>query len=630
MKKRKNSDRNLILNLIAVILFSSLIAYLVLAAAFTSGTYGGVLQLPVAHGNYSGTMVINCSNATLKNVLNATVFVNWTGGKTDGSMTLVSEANTSVGEYYNASLNISIASLNDSRWFNISCIFYNGTKAIDGNETIGGAINITIDNTAPTVERIYINNSVDFTAQRRYTGTFYLNTTVNDTTNGSGMTWGSVYFNLTLNGVQKGWIKAANLSGASFNATVITDATGTYPEGNYTIFVYANDTAGVLNKTENIIVTIDSHGPNITSWNNITNYGNYSGTLALNITAHDYLGVDTVFFNLTNSSGDLANSTGYNKALLNSSNGTYPEFTAVWITNTTAYPDGLYNITIITNDSGFGLWNTSEAYRIMIDNSAPTVTLTSLNDTRDSLAVTITTADGLGSGATTCTSNRESAVVTGKGTTQTLSEQNLGCSSTYSYVVTCIDYAGNRASQTGSFSTESCNTGGGSGGGGGGTTTGTTHIVTEQQLTEGFTEELAQNDQFKVTVDNNEHTAKVTTVTATTVTITISSTPQTATLSVGDIRKFEVTGDDFYDIQVTLNSISNNKADLTIKSIHEEITETTITEEQEKETAAQEAAAAEKAGNNAYLWIILLAVVVVAIIVLIIYKSRSRKRRHYY
>ncbi|NQU84752.1 MAG: hypothetical protein HQ541_03240, partial [Mariniphaga sp.] len=64
-------------------------------------------------------------------------------------------------------------------------------------------------------------------------------------------------------------------------------------------------------------------------------------------------------------------------------------------------------------------------------------------------------------------------------------------------------------------------------------------------------------------VETLNHYVGVTKLTTTTATINISSTPQEATLIVGDERMFEVSGDGYYDILVKLNSIENNRANVT-------------------------------------------------------------------
>jgi len=169
---------------------------------------------------------------------------------------------------------------------------------------------------------------------------------------------------------------------------------------------------------------------------------------------------------------------------------------------------------------------------------------------------------------------------------------------------------------------------GGSGGGssGGGSSTGFTYSVTAEQLAVGYSKEISSNDRFKISVDNESHYVKLVGVTATTVTINVSSETQQATLTVGDVRKFEVSGDNNYDLSIKLNSINitSSKADLTIMSISEEVTEETIEEELEKEDAADEPANIA-IGIKGKLWIWSGIALIVVIGIVVVYLKRKKK-----
>jgi len=65
------------------------------------------------------------------------------------------------------------------------------------------------------------------------------------------------------------------------------------------------------------------------------------------------------------------------------------------------------------------------------------------------------------------------------------------------------------------------------------------------------------------------HSVGITNMTNTSVTIEVASTPQTATLNVGEEKKFDVDSDSSYDISVTLISIVGNDATLLIEKISE-------------------------------------------------------------
>lgn len=184
-------------------------------------------------------------------------------------------------------------------------------------------------------------------------------------------------------------------------------------------------------------------------------------------------------------------------------------------------------------------------------------------------------------------------------------------------------------------STTTSTTSSGGGGGGGAATTGKIYVVTTEQFTEGYTKSLSAGDKLRFTIEDVKHYVTLNSLTSATVTIEVSSTPQTATLSVGQEKKFEVTDDNYYDISVTLNSINSSAtgAEFTIKSIHEEITEeiqavttpevtgetTTQEEEEQKQVATTEE------GKTTPIWtiiIILIVVVIVVVIWLIIKKKK--------
>jgi len=120
-----------------------------------------------------------------------------------------------------------------------------------------------------------------------------------------------------------------------------------------------------------------------------------------------------------------------------------------------------------------------------------------------------------------------------------------------------------------------------SGGGGGGSAGGgaTTYPVTDAEFTAGYTKALGKDDKFRFAIENATHYVKVMNVTATTAKINVTSDPQIAVLSIGEEKKFELTGDEYYDLLVTLNSInaSSSKANLTIKKLHDYFGETTTT-----------------------------------------------------
>jgi len=159
-----------------------------------------------------------------------------------------------------------------------------------------------------------------------------------------------------------------------------------------------------------------------------------------------------------------------------------------------------------------------------------------------------------------------------------------------------------------------------------------TYIASGEQLQaqEGYNKEMSIKQRVKFKVGDDYHHVGVTGITDSTTTIEVSSEVQEATLVVGDIRKFDVTEDGYYDLSVVLNSISGSKADVTIKSIYEEITveseeEEVIREEEADKVKEQEIKEAEK--SRIWTWIIVIVAIVVIVLILIGVGYGVKKKR---
>src|SRR3989339_583037 len=112
-----------------------------------------------------------------------------------------------------------------------------------------------------------------------------------------------------------------------------------------------------------------------------------------------------------------------------------------------------------------------------------------------------------------------------------------------------------------------------SGGGGSSTVTATTVALSDTQLNNGYSANLKVGSRFKVTVASQDHFVLLNSITPLVANVTFSSTPQTALLVVGEPSKFELTGDDYYDINVTINNINRtlNLVNMTLKSTYEKV-----------------------------------------------------------
>ncbi len=163
-----------------------------------------------------------------------------------------------------------------------------------------------------------------------------------------------------------------------------------------------------------------------------------------------------------------------------------------------------------------------------------------------------------------------------------------------------------------------------------------TKIITENEFKTGAVRELGAKERVRVTVEKSAHYVGVKALTSTTATIEVSSTPQQATFSVGEEKKFDVNSDSIYDIYVKLNSINNNKASVTIRSISEKISapivEAPKQEEKKKESALPETSrettteTLKETKSLTWLWMVIIAIIVLLIAIVILSLAKGKKK----
>ncbi len=408
-----------------------------------------------------------------------------------------------------------------------------------------------------------------------------------------------------------------------FNASVATP-------GRYTINITVVNSSSTTTTNINITINDTTVPGNITYQGASENDGvNVSRTFAIvNITTFDNGQIRNATIFLYNSSNSVINSTN---SSLSASNGT----SILLFANFSGLSDGLHYFNVTTIDT-YNNTNRSARRTVRIDTTAPSVTLTKKSSTSTSLTITIDGSDASGIDGS-CSSDRSSASVSGSGATQTLTESSLSCAIDYIYKVTCTDYAGNSASKTETFKTDACSSSA-TGGTGGATTSvswkATFIALQSEVISSGHSRALAPLERVSVLVSkagggNETHYVGVLNVTANKAKIQVTSSPQEAELGVGESKKFEVTGDNYYDLLVKLNSISGSKANVTIQSIYEIVpagAQTTGSATQEETGAAPSGgeSAESKKKRNIWLWIIVVAVIAVIVIVTALMKKRKQ------
>ncbi len=153
-----------------------------------------------------------------------------------------------------------------------------------------------------------------------------------------------------------------------------------------------------------------------------------------------------------------------------------------------------------------------------------------------------------------------------------------------------------------------------------------TYYIDSDRLSEGYTKYMRENEQLKFSIDGTEHTLKLDEITASGVKITISSEAQTIELAVGETAKVELTGDNYYDLSVKLESIEGIFAKLTLKAIHEEMP----AQPSQPSAPPQEEAGEEAEGVTAKklpiipVTIVIVLVIVVGVVIGIIASRRNK------
>lgn len=432
--------------------------------AINSASAAITVIYPLNYSNYTGAFGplvffnVSYTNGTdFTDAVNATFYYNLTGVWTKlGSATVCSRGATASS--CNVSLNLSgvtdgIYSINAT----LANTTTSGASATNNYTLYGASVvtqNIIFDSTPPVVSFSGITNTIN---NGNYSQTMILNVSSTSPL----MPISSVYFNITNStGNQVNFTKAS-ASGNYFNLSVNTVG---FADGLYNVTVFSNDTLNNLNNTGKIQIAIVNTAP-IVSFSGITNTinnGNYSQTMVLNVSSNSssLIALSSVYFNITNSSGTQIN---FTKA---SAIGNYFNLSV----NTVGFTDGLYNVTVFSNDTLNNLNNTGKI-QFTIDNTAPTGTLTcSPNSIHQNYVLTCSCSS----------SDATSGLNMTKGNVYTL---NPDTSQTGTFTTSCsfADMAGNTGSASATYSVFFTATSSGGGGSGSSTTTAQNTPITTTQ-----------------------------------------------------------------------------------------------------------------------------------------------------
>jgi len=149
----------------------------------------------------------------------------------------------------------------------------------------------------------------------------------------------------------------------------------------------------------------------------------------------------------------------------------------------------------------------------------------------------------------------------------------LTASTFYYYNITICDQAANCVTNGTTYNFTTSATPLSSGGGGGGSSTTTKeYSPSNSNLLSGYTQELKKGDKIKFTFLNNQldtHRVSLDNLSTSLAYITITSEPLSLVLEIGKERKINISSSTHYQLSLKLNSIKNNKVNLTIKEINE-------------------------------------------------------------
>ena len=191
----------------------------------------------------------------------------------------------------------------------------------------------------------------------------------------------------------------------------------------------------------------------------------------------------------------------------------------------------------------------------------------------------------------------------------------------FTYTCTVTDSAGSSASSSTTYTVNSAGSGG-------------SPVLTpsSDELSKGYNKILYAGWSLSFDLGGASHAFNVENVSTNSSTITISSTPQTATLYVGQEKKFDLTGDGYYDLDVKLNSVGviGLSANFTVQTIHEAVSTSQTSQNQTTSSSGATTSGEEKQPNLVWLWIFIGVVIVLLVLWAIWYKmSRGKhKKKH--
>lgn len=383
-------------------------------------------------------------------------------------------------------------------------------------------------------------------------------------------------------------------NGTLFDSQVNDSITGysfsNSTEANYSFIVQAENATGDLANSSQVYMQVDNSGPVI----GLVGYSNAtlktdSDSLSLNISVVDGLSGET-------GSICLIDVNGTNQSVVVSSG---------WCNSSSislvGAGDGNKTISVYVNDS-IGNWNLNDSFVVWMDSTNPVATASCSSSSvykGNDLSCTCSGSDsGSGINSSLTTAN---------------SEPSTSSTGTFTYTCSVTDNVGNSDSSVFEYRVRSRSGGGGS----------PTYYPDTEKMYAGYNIRLGEDYKVVFEFGNEEHVFAVDGILDEIVSLTVSSTPVSFEMSVGDVEKVDIDSDDRYDLEVELNGFMDNKADFVLTFIDEEVpAEEEVSDivgegvEEMEDEVSQEGSVGNQGGNVFWKWFFVFALVLVVVLIL--------------
>lgn len=480
------------------------------------------------------TFIINCTwavnDSQLYGIMNAliantTFYINdtstWRSVTGTVNATNYTISGNSSGHAGNASwVNVTVSGLTEANAsVAINCTIGNNTALAHITEA-NLSSTITIDYTPPAVTVTQIaginwSNRVDTDPGNYSDGLIHFNVTITDAitgvnniilnfSNGTGKQENLT--NLTVTNIPTG------ISNTTYNLSASINIS-TYEQGNYTLQIIANDTAGNTNKSSTSGSIYIDHAIPAVNPANISEPDaghNYSQNIIVNVTVVDNStaisngsGINSVKVIVWNTTGNTGSNA--NKTYTATKEGSTNQYSVA--INSSHFPDTQYNITIFANDSAKNTNKSAQqTYAVRFDNTAPSI----------SYSCTPTTGIDVGD-TVTCTCSASDSGAGLNGSVSYDASPSTTASGTFTVYCSAYDLAANHNRASVSYSVQGAQGGGTGGGSGGGTTVTTSKKVQSwTKITPGAATIMKNFDatygikQIQITVNNEAQNVQVT------------------------------------------------------------------------------------------------------------------------